>query len=397
MAQLQFRSDDTQVWAEKFGSGTNGIKTISSNVNSSNYSNYTNVTAGTSGTTSLTIGTSGNAGFFSNGQPCFIHQTQGTGAGNWELNVIANSNGFDSGGGAITMKYNLSNSYTTGAQIWNLAQFTTFTVNGSQTLSAPTWDGTTGGIIPVFANQSITVTGSINAASSGFRGGSGGTGVDRQGRQGESSSGGGGAGQSANGMGGGGGTPDTSLGDGGGGGGGAGHAATGTAGQANNNGGNGQGGNAGGTGGVAGLTTMFFGAGAGEGGLDDSGNPCVGGAGGGIVFLIAPTITVTGSIVVGGGNGASNGISGGGGGAAGGSILFKGQVLTLGSSLATSAAGSGGTGVGGHAGDGGAGSVGRIHADYLTSISGSTSPTIDSRQDNSLTSPSQGGFFSAFV
>jgi hypothetical protein len=42
------------------------------------------------------------------------------------------------------------------------------------------------------------------------------------------------------------------------------------------------------------------------------------------------------------------------------------------------------------------GGVGRIHADYLTSITGTTGPTIDSRQDTSLIIPSASEFFTLF-
>ncbi len=81
-----------------------------------------------------------------------------------------------------------------------------------------------------------------------------------------------------------------------------------------------------------------------------------------------------------GGNGTSSGNSSldrGGGGGAGGSILLKGQALILGTSKITAAAGS-------NADTGGPGAVGRIHADYSGSISGSTSPTLDSTLDPSL-------------
>lgn len=123
--------------------------------------------------------------------------------------------------------------------------------------------------------------------------------------------------------------------------------------------------------------------------LDPGGKLDSGGGGGGIVVLIGKSITITGSINVNGGNSANGDYASGGAGA-GGSILFKGQTLTLGSNLATALAGSVGSCTGSH---GGAASVGRIHADYLTSIAGTTNPTIDSRQDTSLVPPSFGGAF----
>lgn len=126
--------------------------------------------------------------------------------------------------------------------------------------------------------------------------------------------------------------------------------------------------------GNASLTQMVFGGGG--GGTGESVSSGAGGNGGGVVLIIAPTITVTGSIAVNGNNGQN--ASRGGSGGAGGSVLLKGQRITLGSSLITASAGNQGTGTTANSTNG---SAGRIHADYSISISGTTSPTINSTQD----------------
>ena len=83
------------------------------------------------------------------------------------------------------------------------------------------------------------------------------------------------------------------------------------------------------------------------------------------------------------GNNSSNSsnYTGSGGGGAGGSILLQGNTITLGSPLVSSAAGNAGV-PGADAGRGGDGSVGRIHADYGTSCTGTTSPTLDKTQND---------------
>ncbi|MCK4261234.1 MAG: hypothetical protein KAX49_19835, partial [Halanaerobiales bacterium] len=70
------------------------------------------------------------------------------------------------------------------------------------------------------------------------------------------------------------------------------------------------------------------------------------------------------------------------GAGSGGSILIKCQTADLGTSLVRAEAASGIAGANGYAG--GNGGTGRIHVDYLTSITGSTLPGATTTQDNSL-------------
>lgn len=393
MAQRQFRSDDTSTWAENFGTGSDGALTISANTTDAPIDS---ACTGTGGATSL----SATNGSFATGQLILIHQTQGTGAGNWELNKIASYSA-----GTITTSYSLINTYGTGAQVIVLKQYSTVTINGSQTLTGKAWNGTTGGLLPLLANTSITVTGILSEQGAnrnygpsgggwlsalnggGFRGGASNDAINSYGYQGESSTGTGTTSSAANGMGGGGGGGNNYFNAGGGGG-------YGTAGN-NASGSTATNGSGGGTGGVAGLTTMFFGGGGGGATGTAGSQKSSGSNGGGVIFLCSPSITITGGITVNGGNTSPNNYREAGGSGAGGSVLLKGQTISLGSGLVTS--------VGGVANDdangeiGGAGGVGRIHADYLTSISGTTNPTIDSRQDSSLIIPTSGGLFFAQI
>lgn len=369
MAQRQWRSDDTDKWKEGFGGGATDI-TKSADETAS----LANATCtGTAGTKSLSLGA---ASSFADGDIIFIHKTQiATTYGAWELNKIV------SGGGTttLTLKYDLMNAYAANSQVVAFIKAKNFTINSGKTVTIPAWNGSIGGIYPVIANGAITITGSIAAQGKGLRNGYfshvSGEGVTAAPAD---------SGTAANGTTGGGhGTDRDDFYAGGGGGGGNGTSGgTGT---------NGHGGEQGGYGGASigntSLTLINMGGGGGVGGnRTGSGMPssfygAAGGPGGGLVILIGKTITVTGSINTSGNNGsgaASDGAGGQGGGGAGGSLLLKGQILDLGTNLCTSAGGSGNVGWGRAGGNGG---VGRIHADYSVSITGSTSPAIDSTQD----------------
>jgi len=371
-----------------FGDGSDGTLTISANTTEAPIDSACTGTAGTN-TLSAT-----NASFAS-GQVILIHQTQGTNAGQWERNSIASY-----AAGTITLATNLIGTYTGGAQVRVLKQYTNVTIDSGFTYTAKAWNGTVGGILAFIANGTVTVNGAISAnggagASStgspaggtggGFRGGAGQNANPSQATQGEGTTGTGSASTAANGSGGGGaGGTGASHGAGGGGGG---SAASGTTPSNADGRTSGTGGSSSGT---ADLTTLTFGGGGGGGANDGGGGDTVGGggSGGGIIFVIGATLTIdnsTGAITAtGGAGGACASDGGGGGGGAGGSILLKSQTATLSTTRVTAAAGAGGTGGSGGGINGGDGSVGRIHLDYYTSYTGTTSPTLDATQDNSL-------------
>lgn len=372
-----------------FGSGSDGILTISSNTTESPIDSGC---SGTSGTTSLTAT---NASF-DTGQIILIHQSRGTGVGNWELNQIASYTT-----GTITTVFNLSNTYTDSgasqAQVRVLPQYSQVNIDSSYTYTAKAWDGNVGGILAFLCNGTTTVEGTITAAGKGFRGGAGGargSGAGTSGTQGEGAAGTGTSSSSANGNGGGAGIKNS---DGGAGGGGGGLSTSGS------NGGTGQG--TGGTGGTAdgGATLVdcvFGGGGGGGSGEQNTGSTGTGGGaggpGGGFLYIVSKQLTVTGSISGNGSvgtagyNSGSEG-SGGGGGGAGGSVFIKTRTAILGSSLVTSSGGTGGAAGGAFSGAGGAGSTGRVRVETC-GLTGSTSPSASS-QEGGFGFCSEAGFF----
>jgi hypothetical protein len=376
MAQRQFRSDDTSAWQEKYGNGSDGAGSAGSNVQTT--------FSATSGSTSATFG-SGSG--FANGNLILIHQSRngGGGVGNWELNKIASGGGTTS----VTLAYATIRAYDTTTQVYLMKQYSSY--NGTLAVGT-SWDGSKGGLAGFFCNGNATITGG-SSTGVGWRGGSGLN--STPGTQGEGSAGVGGQSSGENSGGGGGG-----VGDGGNratGGGGGGHKDAGSQSAAAGGAPQPSGGAA--LGDNAGLTIAEFGGGGGGGarGGGVSGPGGNGGSGGGFILVIARSITVSGALST-NGNVGSNGSSegSGGGGGAGGAILFKGQTIALGTAI-TATGGAGGSPASGNETAGGSGSDGRIHADYLTSISGTTSPTLDSRQDTSLVDNPGGGFMLFFV
>lgn len=340
--------------------------------------------SGTAGTQAL----SATNASFAQGQVIFIHQTQGTNAGQWERNTIQ---GYTAG--TITLGTPLLGSYSISgsnrAQVLVLKQYTNVTINSGITYTAKAWNGVSGGILAFLASGTVTVTGTISAAGGngvldatnnnggtggGFRGGTGRNAAPNvAGDQGEGYSGIGTESGNANGNGGGAGTLTGAPGAWPGAGGGNGTRGT--------DGGTGASTGVPGTGGaVAGaadLTTMVFGGGGGGGAKEAINNVGGGGAGGGAIFLTAVGITITGSLTANGGVGAGTALGNSGGGGAGGSILLKAQTATLGSGLIVANGGAGG-GLAGTGGDG------RVVLNYLTSYTGTTTPTLNPIQDNTL-------------
>ncbi|MFO0601652.1 MAG: hypothetical protein U0324_00690 [Polyangiales bacterium] len=339
--------------------------------------------SGSAGSTTLSI--SSVTGTFLAGRQVLVHQTLGSGAGNYERATIASV-----AGGALTLTAGLSRAYGAGAQVVQVQEYVNLTVNAGALLTAPAWDGTTGGILALDAAD-VSVNGIINMVGLGYRGRNHGCRyLCARGFQGESSLGLGGVTISANGAGGGGG----GAGQDGAAGGGGGH---GVAGAGGGSGGCGAcaeacpipGGAGGGAVGTANLTaSIFFGGAGGEGGADeDGGNPGRGGHGGGIIFIRANTVSVsaTGFITADGGGGAGGdqgacggggcGMGGGGGGAGGAIRIVALTTVAVGTNhVLAQGGGGGGSTCGG--GPGGTGSVGRIGIN-APSFSGTTVPARD--------------------
>lgn len=386
---LQFSSNDTVRWAEKFGNKSGGDHDYSGT------GVFDNAKTTFTGTETHSTGTVGSNSGFSIGDIVLIHQSRdgGDGAGVWQLNKITNisSNTF-------TFKYPLQHDFGTTAQIIRVIQHKDITISGNYGVSG--WDGSTGGIAVLMGN-SVSGSGTLNLNGLGYRGattggGSGSSDSNVRSFQGEGTLGGGNYLHAANGNGGGGSSGSGS--DGGNSGGGGGNA------NAGGNGGAGQG--SAGIGGTSAgneeLTTLVFGGGGGKGRgeKNGSGTGGNGGNGGGILIIIAREIDLSGMTIVrsNGANGNNGGGSaGGGGGGAGGSILLKGQNINVGTGKITASGSTGGSAGGGDgtAGQtGGGGSVGRIRAEYSKSFSGTTSPTASTAQDKVF---DEGGGFFAFM
>ncbi len=337
------------------------------------------------------------------GTVLFIHQTQGAGAGNYELVTVESI----SAQKAVVLAKPLAHTYVEpGAQAIIVRQYTDFTIGMAQTVDVPAWDGQCGGILPFRATGTVTIAGTLNASGHGFRGNTHGcvaggalyecnsTTPDlglANGFAGESELGAAAQLNTAHGSSGGGGMDGSDCGMGGGGS----HATAGTAGP--NGGGmlpcrtmKQSGGAAGLVSGVADLSqSLSFGGAGGEGGADEDGAvPGGGGGGGGIIFIEAKQIVVTGSITADGavgGAGVSSGICGGlgsgmggGGGGAGGSIRLAGYAVDVSIGKVSARGGTGGA-CGGLAvplaGVGGAGRIGVLSG----STTGSTMPPFDPR------------------
>jgi len=150
------------------------------------------------------------------------------------------------------------------------------------------------------------------------------------------------------------------------GGGGASHGTIGKAGQ--NNGSLQKGGQAGLLYGKADLSQIFLGSGggAGAGGYSGPGTGTIGSKGGGLVYLMAPTLEIKGSVAANGQKGGENANcngprgSGSGGGGSGGSVYLSGQTVTVTAGKVTALGAAGGCK------GGGAGGNGRVRVDYAT-------------------------------
>lgn len=353
-----------------WGDGRDGNLTISTDTTQS----VTNKScSGTSGSNTLTIASSG----FSNGDIVLIHQTRGTGVGQWQFAKVVSGGGSTSLTLAKPLVYTFTDSGSSQAQVFYVPQYGDVTVNSTKTWSAPAWDGNVGGILVFASRGTVTINGSISANSKGF------IASGSYEYQGEGTSGVGTGSNTANGNAGGG-----SYRDGAGGGGNANSGSTG------NNAGGGYIGVGGSSSGEADLDTITF------GGSGGSARDVFGGNGGGIILVICLSITIdnsTGLITSTGANGAShvtgNNEYGGAGAGAGGSIGLQARVATLNTTRITASGGTGGTTNASNSASGGNGSVGRIHLEYLSSYTGTTSPTLDVEQNLTLVPAVRRGMF----
>ncbi len=330
------------------------------------------------------------------GDKILIVQIQGTGAGNYEFATIqAISTCW------LTLNRPLLKTFTTpnsNAQVLRISQYRNVTVESGGTLTAHMWDGSTGGIVAFQSSGETVIStgGTVNMNGKGFRGGErrlnnnpdrgqngegylgyyNATDIDCWG-QNNSRGNGGGAGhgyvwvwESHK------------------------HASGGGGGGNGSDGGNGKSpsydgwcvGSGAKSVGNHTLATIFFGGGGASGGAgkNDSKDGGAGGDGGGIVFLSARSLSVSGSIESIGtkgenASGSGHHLAGGGGGGAGGSIFIQTQSLANGSTNISAIRGNGGLGNAQAAG-GGTGGDGRIRIEYCETLTGTTNPPASTQK-----------------
>lgn len=94
------------------------------------------------------------------------------GAGSYELVEVL---GVNAAANTVTLSCALRNAYTTAGatQVVRVPQYTTLTIQAGASITAPPWDGLTGGIVAVHAQSTVQLAGDIDVSGLGFRGGPG--------------------------------------------------------------------------------------------------------------------------------------------------------------------------------------------------------------------------------
>ncbi|MCX7034371.1 MAG: hypothetical protein NT046_10435, partial [Arenimonas sp.] len=142
-------------------------------------------TAATAGATTLTLA---SAAGISSGDVLMVYQAQGAtinttdtaaygtvsslgNSGRYELvsvlGVVGNTVTLDPACSVAPLRF----SYGTIAQVIRVPQYASLTLSAGVTLSAPQWNGTTGGVMPLLVRDTFQVSGSLSASGAGFRGG----------------------------------------------------------------------------------------------------------------------------------------------------------------------------------------------------------------------------------
>jgi len=149
--------------------------------------------AGNENAGETTITVSDASGFVVDDEILLIQMQNSSGgeAGTYEFKHISSIMGNE-----ITLTSPLNNNYysedfdtvdATTFQIVRVPQYTTVTINSGTSITAPAWDGYTGGIV-VFRAETVNINngGSIDVSEKGYRGGAYGPSYNRDGYQGES-------------------------------------------------------------------------------------------------------------------------------------------------------------------------------------------------------------------
>jgi uncharacterized repeat protein (TIGR01451 family) len=92
-------------------------------------------------------------------------------AGRYEFVSVAAVSGTTITLGTLCDTTPLRFSYSNGAQVIRVPQYSSLTVNAAASIVAQAWNGSTGGVVAAIVDGTATVNGSINANGRGFRGG----------------------------------------------------------------------------------------------------------------------------------------------------------------------------------------------------------------------------------
>jgi hypothetical protein len=375
--------------AEMFGDGRDGVMPGSGNLDYEQGFGVGNVN-GAQGSTSIAVIDRYGVGRINPGDVVLIHQTRGSGAGQWEMNKAADD---FTGSGTFSLQQPLKYVYVTNggnekAQILRVPQYSTCNVTGTVT-PLYGWNGSTGGIFSVMCINEMTISGTIYASGYGFQGG----GVNPfpqdtvPGYQGEGIVGTGLQSSSSNSNGGGGGGVIGGCCTSGGAGGGNGTSGTNGVSGRNSSGTTVPGGVGGSAAGSSDLMilTLGGGGGSGAGGWSGEGYQYArrGGNGAGLIVIGATRLTVGSSILASGNNGESapsHWYQGGGGSGAGGSILLMSRSAIVGTNLVLAKGGTGTPTSDQWNGGGGNGGEGRISIKYCEEFSGTTNPAASTQK-----------------
>jgi len=147
---------------------------------------YTTLSAGAAaGATTLSVA---SAAGITAGDVLLVYQAQGatigTGntsaygavtalgnAGRYEYVSVASVSGTTITLGTACDTTPLRFTYSSGAQVVRVPQYSTLTVNAGASIVPQAWNGSTGGVVAAIVDGTATVNGSINANAAGFRGG----------------------------------------------------------------------------------------------------------------------------------------------------------------------------------------------------------------------------------
>jgi hypothetical protein len=92
------------------------------------------------------------------------------GAGRYELVEVGSVN---ASAGAVTLSCALVNSYdvTGNVQVIRVPQYTSLAIAAGASITAPPWNGATGGVVAIHARSTVQLDGAIEVSGLGFRGG----------------------------------------------------------------------------------------------------------------------------------------------------------------------------------------------------------------------------------